>query len=64
MSEIGKELVDIHGRMNRLPREPEDESDEIVETEKKPNGPEKEWRVDWRCYEGKLGVERGVDAEL
>ena len=50
--------------MDRLPREPEDESDEIVKPEDKPDGRENEWRVDWGCYEGKLGVERDVDAKL
>ena len=50
--------------MDRLPREPEDESDEIVNADEKPDGSEKEWRVDWRCYEGKLGVEGDVDPEL
>lgn len=50
--------------MNRLPREPDDESNQIVETEEKPNEPEKEWREDWRCYKGEFRVERVVDTEL
>lgn len=50
--------------MDRFPREPEDERNEIVEAEEKPDGSENEWRVDRRCYKGKLGVERDVDAEL
>jgi len=50
--------------MDRLPREPEDERNKIVETDEKPNDSENGLRVDWRCYEGKLGVKGDVDAKL
>lgn len=50
--------------MYRLPREPKDESDEIVKTEEKPNCGKNERRVDWGCYERELGVERDIDPEL
>lgn len=57
-------LLDVYRGMNRLPREPEDESNEIVETEGEPDGRESEGRVNWGCYEGMLGVKREVDTEL
>lgn len=50
--------------MDRIPRELEDEINEIIETKEKPKKSEKEWGVDWRGYEGVLGVEGNVDSEL
>lgn len=57
-------LSEIRGGMDRIPREFEDEVDEIIEAEEKPDGCENEWGVGWRGYEGVLGVEGDVDAEL
>ena len=50
--------------MNGVPRELEDEIDEVVETEEKPESCESEWGVNWGGHEGILWVEGGVDPKL
>jgi len=50
--------------MNRVPRELEDEIDEVVEAEKQPERSEGEWGEDRGGYEGVLGVEGDVDPKL
>lgn len=50
--------------MDRIPRELEDEIDEVIEAEEKPDDRENERGVNWGGYEGILGVEGDVDPEF
>jgi len=58
------ELLEVLGEMNRIPRELEDEINEVVETVEKPESGEREWGVYWGGYEGILGVEGDTDPKL
>lgn len=54
----------VLGDINRVPGELEDEIDEVVETEEKPDGRENERGISWRGYEGVLGVEGDINPKL